>query len=300
MKKLLILTTALLLFLSGTNAQILYKISGKGLNKPSYIVGTHHITPSTFADSISGMSQVMEDVSQVYGEVVMSDLSKPATTRLIQKLMYLPEGKTIKDYYTDEEIKDIYNFIHEASDLDMSNPLVESQIVRLTPLALSSQMETMLSMKLVSDCNPADGIDGYFQKKAIEMGKKVGGLETVDFQIKITYGENPKKGCKDLLCAARNIEFQKKLTIDIISAYRRQDIQKIEEAFNRKMGKGCDMDEEFLTKFIKNRNHNWVKIMPKIMKESPTLFAVGVGHLFGKEGVVSLLKKKGYTVEPVK
>ena len=29
-------------------------------------------------------------------------------------------------------------------------------------------------------------------------------------------------------------------------------------------------------------------------------FAVGAGHLYGKNGVISLLRKEGYTVEPLK
>jgi uncharacterized protein len=48
-----------------------------------------------------------------------------------------------------------------------------------------------------------------------------------------------------------------------------------------------------------NRNMNWIPVMEKAMLAQGTFFAVGAGHLPGNEGVISLLKKAGYTVVPV-
>jgi uncharacterized protein YbaP (TraB family) len=50
---------------------------------------------------------------------------------------------------------------------------------------------------------------------------------------------------------------------------------------------------------LTNRNKNWIPVMETAMKESTTLFAVGAGHLYGKEGVINLLRQAGYTVTPV-
>lgn len=44
----------------GTQAQILFKISGKGLQAPSYIVGTYHLASVSFVDSIPGIRQAMD------------------------------------------------------------------------------------------------------------------------------------------------------------------------------------------------------------------------------------------------
>ena len=56
MKKLL----GILLFISialSANAQLLWKVSGKGLEKPSYIFGTYHLSPLSIKDSIAAMPQ---------------------------------------------------------------------------------------------------------------------------------------------------------------------------------------------------------------------------------------------------
>ena len=61
MKKVILLAVALIAgFACNTQAQILYRISGKGLESPSYIVGTYHLAPASFADSIPGMAKAWE------------------------------------------------------------------------------------------------------------------------------------------------------------------------------------------------------------------------------------------------
>ena len=56
MKKVIIIVLALVVgFAFESHAQILYRISGNGLETPSYIVGTYHLAPASFADSIPGM-----------------------------------------------------------------------------------------------------------------------------------------------------------------------------------------------------------------------------------------------------
>ena len=72
-----------------------------------------------------------------------------------------------------------------------------------------------------------------------------------------------------------------------------------EEVFEEESVINCSSpeDEDIL---IYNRNRNWVEVMPAIMAEQPTLFAVGAGHLCGEQGVLKLLEQAGYTIEGVK
>lgn len=90
MKKLL----GILLFISialSANAQLLWKVSGKGLEKPSYIFGTYHLSPLSIKDSIAAMPQAMSETAQVYGEVVMSEMATPAFMQSMQQQMMMPK-----------------------------------------------------------------------------------------------------------------------------------------------------------------------------------------------------------------
>ena len=47
------------------------------------------------------------------------------------------------------------------------------------------------------------------------------------------------------------------------------------------------------------RNKNWIPIMSEQMSTNKTFFAVGAGHLGGKDGVIDLLKKEGFKLTPL-
>ena len=59
MKKLIIISLALVSMFTSANAQLLYKISGKDLKSPSYIVGTYHLAPVSFINAIEGIMKVL-------------------------------------------------------------------------------------------------------------------------------------------------------------------------------------------------------------------------------------------------
>ena len=74
MKKLFLSLVLAFVSIVCANAQLLYKISHKNIEKPSYIVGTYHLAPASFIDSIPGAKDVLNAVDVVCGEVVMSEM----------------------------------------------------------------------------------------------------------------------------------------------------------------------------------------------------------------------------------
>ena len=65
MKRLFMTFAFAVMTVAGMQAQLLYKISGNGLTKPSYIIGTYHLAPVSFADSIPGLKEAMAATEQV-------------------------------------------------------------------------------------------------------------------------------------------------------------------------------------------------------------------------------------------
>lgn len=58
-------------------------------------------------------------------------------------------------------------------------------------------------------------------------------------------------------------------------------------------------NELFKQYFIVERNQEWISKMTRYMQEAPTFFAIGASHLADAEGVLNLLTKEGYNVEPI-
>lgn len=95
-----------------------------------------------------------------------------------------------------------------------------------------------------------------------------------------------------LLCLADNQEFNMEQTENVVKAFFAQDLEGIEKAMDAKMNNTCDGTPAEKDMLINNRNAEWIKQMPGIMKQKSTFFAVGAGHLPGDKGVLALLKKQ--------
>ena len=286
---------ALLMFFCitlGVNAQLLWKVSGNGLDKPSYIFGTHHVAPLSMKDSIAGMTEAMNGTSQVYGELVMEDMMKPEMLMKMQQAMMLPTDTTLKSLFTQAQYDSIASVVKENIGMELA------MFDKLKPAALNAQLAVVLSVKALKGYNPQEQLDTWFQTQAKQAGKKVGGLETMESQINILYNsQSLKRQAQQLYCSATHIDYGIDMTRRLAEAYLNQDLDKLLEITEEKMGNACDSTPEEEEALIYGRNANWAKQMPDIMKQASTLFVVGAGHLPGEHGVLKLLEKQGYTVK---
>lgn len=301
MKKLFLTLMFAVALLSSANAQLLYKISGKGLEKPSYIVGTYHLAPAAFADSIPGANDAVASVDQVCGEVDMAEMESMAGMQKVMKAMMLPDGKSLADVLSKEEMDKLNAFMLEVLGTDMNNPMVSMQMGKMTPTAISTQLQLVQFMKKTPGFNPEAMIDSHFQQVAKKSGKPVIGFETLDFQISVLYTGTSIERQKELLvCMIDNQEFNNKVMDMLTEAYFTQNMEKILEVSEMKMGSSCDSSAEEDEAILYKRNADWVEKMPAIISDKSTLFVVGAAHLPGERGVLEMLKKEGYTVEGVK
>ena len=284
-----------------SNAQLLYKVSHKNLAKPSYIVGTYHLAPASFIDSIPGAKAALDAVDVVCGEVVMSEMESRESQKKVMEAMTLPDGKSLTDVLTADEMQSLNAYMDKLLGMNLDNPLLKSQMGKMTPMALSTQLQVVQYMKLTPGFNPMKLIDVHFQKVAKKAGKTVAGLETVDFQIETLYkGTTLERQKQQLLCMVDNDGYYALQMKELSAAYFAQDMQALLEITDEKMGNLCDSTPQEEEALIYGRNAAWVEKMPAMMGEASTLFVVGAAHLPGEKGVLELLKAKGYTVEAVK
>jgi uncharacterized protein YbaP (TraB family) len=281
-------------------AQLLYRISGHGLKSPSYIVGTYHLAKVSFVDSIPGIRKAMNDCQQVYGELVISNVLGPDSVAIMEKAMMLPEGMTLNSLLSADEMNRLNAYLKELIGFDLTNPMLAQQMSKLSPSALSTALTVLSFVKKGGNVDEQNGFDDYFQKEALAQGKDVGGLETLAFQVETLFKGTPLERQKELLmCLVDNAAFMDEMDERIIKAFYAQDLNAIQEAMDLKLHNNCDSSPEEEDKLIYNRNAHWLKKMPTLMMQKPTLFVVGAGHLPGEKGVLNLLRKTGYTVEGV-
>lgn len=285
-------------FIGTANAQLLYRVSGNGLEEPSYIIGTYHLAPVSFVDDIRGAHEAMAAVEQVYGEVDTENLDR--AQQLMLEAMMLPEGRRIADLFTEDEMSRINAYVREVMGVDLSNPFVAEQLGRMRPSVLAVQLLMLQYMKITPDFDATNLIDEYFQEEARKVGKRVGGFESVEFQMELLYGEKSDEEERDELLELVDNNAETFATMqEMTEAYFSFDMKSIRSLTERELHNG-DMTLEEFKELITDRNRRWVEAMPEVMREAPTLFVVGAGHLPGNEGVIALLKEAGYKVKPVR
>lgn len=294
MKKIL----GILLFIGlalNANAQLLWKISGNGQEKPSYILGTHHLAPLSIKDSIAGLPQAVDGTTQVYGEVVMTEMASPETMQSMQQMMTIAGDTTLQMLFTPEQYEVVSKAVKENLMADVA------MFGKYKPAVLTQQLTLLLCMKHLGGFNPQEQLDTYFQQQAMQSGKKVGGLESIQSQMDILFKDQSLQRQANLLyCLVSDIDKAMDQTKRLNNAYKAQNLDEVLKLTEERDGTSCDPQPGEMEALLDNRNKAWIDKMPTIMKDAPTLFVVGAAHLPGTNGVLNLLKEKGYTVEPMK
>lgn len=263
---------------------LLYKITGKDLKNPSYLFGTIHVICSPDMISMEKLGGYLDQTEQLILEI---DMDNAAEMLGMQKGLVLPDGKTFTQLYTPEQYAKVDELL--KSNLGIS---VE-QVKTLKPFMLQTMLVT--SPKSLG-CNPPASYELEFVKAAAAKKKPIEGLETVASQLEVLDKTPLEKQAKDLYEMALDpqksfTEFKKMLEI-----YKTQNSDSLYDYINLQMGK----DREFQTRLLDERNTAWIPKIETIIKGKSSFIAVGGGHLGGKNGVINLLKAKGYQVQAVK
>jgi uncharacterized protein YbaP (TraB family) len=130
---------------------------------------------------------------------------------------------------------------------------------------------------------------------AKEQQKEIYGLETVASQMAIFDKQPYEEQLDDVVKLLKEEDFMKDMFTKMINLYKAEDIGGL---YNY-MDDYFDNDEAMMHRLLDERNQNWIPLIGQNSKEAGTFYGVGAGHLGGNQGVISLLKKAGYTVTPV-
>ena len=263
------------------NNTLLWQVSGNGLSKPSYIFGTFHLMCREDIHFSEQLKSAIRNSGEVYMEMDMDDPSV-----LLSGFLYLnmKNGKTLKDLYSDSEYKRLEKYFSDT----LHTPLMMLQNVK--PYFLVA----LLYPKMLNCASPT-GVEEDLVKLAKENKKEIKGLETIQFQASVFDSIPYEWQARELL---KNIDSSQQYKTEFDSmmvVYKNQQLDDIGQLFT-KSEFGSEAYEDLL---ITNRNINWVNQLKKIMKNESVVVAVGAGHLVGKKGLISLLRKEGYAVDPV-
>ena len=203
---------------------------------------------------------------------------------LLSKAMY-QDGRTFHSVVSKETAELVATHLKGTP---MASELIRPMKPWMVMLLLSAMQVQQAGL------NPELGLDKYFFDKATAAGKSVVGLETAESQID-RFDKMPEALQEQLLRSTlEELDVNKKELSAIVAAWRRGDAAAIERGV---LG-GFKKYPAAYQSLIVERNHNWMPQLEKCLaRTTPCLVVVGAGHVVGPDGLLALLRQKGYRVE---
>ena len=272
------------------NSQILYKIEGKSGTKPSYIFGSHHLSPISIVEE-SGVMEYFNSTEQVVGEIDLL-MDAMAISLALQPYMMAPVDSTLSVVLKGESLDSLnVQFAKWAPMPGMQLQMLEP----LKPMAVSTMLAVGMNQEVMPGFDPAQQLDTYFMKTGSGMGKKIIGLETPEYQGEVLFNSTPLSvQAEALVEMLKNPEQSLATARKLSKAYQDRDLNTMLE-----ISKEDGEQSEFMDNILYKRNKNWMEKLPSIIDEAPSFIVVGALHLAGPEGLLESLKEKGYLITPI-
>lgn len=271
---------------------LLWRVSGNDLSQPSYILGTHHLIPQSFIDSIPHIHEAFNETRQVVGEVLLSDQAEMQSQ--IQSVSLLDSSVTYHDLLSDEDYHILDNGLKEVLGAGLD------RFGTFRPAVLSMVYSIAIYSKQYPNINWAahEPVDSYIQRLARSEDKPVIGLETIADQLYILLDiQSDQQQAQSLVCNVRNGEYKESMIDNMNKYYRNGQLDKLYEMYNA--DRLCSDSQDYRDAIYKDRNNKWMLRLPDLMREKPSLIAVGALHLAGDDGLLYQLAKEGYVLEAV-
>lgn len=142
------------------------------------------------------------------------------------------------------------------------------------------------------------GIDKHFLDAARDK-KKILELESAQFQIDLLSGFSDDQQEKFLRYSLAEVGRMKEQMTEMVASWKKGDSAALHKAAVKGNEKYPGI-EDVMKKLIDDRNVKMVEKVEGYLASGETTFVVaGALHMTGDMGLVSLMKKKGYTVEQV-
>jgi uncharacterized protein len=262
---------------------LLWKISGKHLQKNSYLFGTMHVLCQEDAHLSDNLKMAIRQTEEIYFEINLDDIMGMVQS---MKYMRMTDNRKLSDLLDSADYNKVRAYFEKQGSI-----LPFTLLERLKPLLISSLIE-----EDGLNCQVTNGMELVIQKEAHQQSKKIRGLETAQFQAGLFDSIPYEMQAKDLVNYIDSIDYYKKTTSELVSVYREQNLERIDELTRT----GDAAMSNYVDLLLYGRNRKWIDSLKTILPARSVLIAVGAGHLPGANGLISLLRKAGYSVTPVR
>ena len=302
---------------ANNNPGWLWEISGNGLKQKSYLFGTCHGEGHSFTKeevfSLTGLQKAFGETEILFNETDSNPerIDTAAMKKFwnqINEFCYNPgpeymmqEGVDFRTLYdSDVHFKTVDKFL--------ANGMKDQEYWKKTP----GYWIARICIYLFYSTRMAKTVDGILCEEALNQGKETGGLEELkDIDGNLMSMFTDMKGI-DTLSMKEQADTLYRAIRDITNGTTSRKLQALYKAYISndtcqvakhiaeypEIYRGKDNSHE--KEMLDGRNAAWIPVIIKNIPEKTCMIAVGCRHLMGTESLINMLRREGYTVEPVK
>ena len=260
-----------------------WKATGKG--GTIYLMGSIHVMSESFYPLNPVLDAAFKDSDLLVEEVDLAEMLDPTAQMAILSRGMLPANQSLDNVLSPATLALVQK---AAGGLGG----VGGPLMRFKPWMLAIALQGMELMKAGFD--PELGLDKHFYDEAKAGGKGVQGLETVEFQISRFDTMTMEQQDRMLAETLKELATETATVGKLGDAWKAGDVAAIETIALADL----KSDPLMYQRLLVERNTNWMpKIEALFARRGRALVVVGAAHLVGPDGLIAMLKAKGYTVE---
>lgn len=267
-------------------SSLLWKITGNGLQQPSYLYGTIHFIPLTdfFVTNSVVQAFMSSKILATENAAFMRYIPRHVWQEKSQQ-KFLPDDRTAAAYLSEADFAELKTYMRKG--LRIKNPSY-STYLRLKPNYLAGALlgrlhpeSTGYEIVFLHMAQQRNNRKQYMLFEGLEEPKQT--FAAFDSLERLYQVEDLMRGVRSGFA-----EYHR-----VLEMYGNQDIEAIYN-YNASVEDG-----KLYQPLVSARNEAWLGKLRKLIHSQPTFVAVGVAHLGGPKGLIQLLAGQGYTVQPV-
>jgi uncharacterized protein YbaP (TraB family) len=249
-----------------------------------YLGGTVHLLRPEDYPLPEEFDQAYEGSSELFFETDISSMNDPSVqAEMLQQLTY-SDGRTLKDVLGTEAYAAL-----ETYTAGVGMPLM--MLEQFKPGMIVSTLQVLEFQRM--GFTP-QGVDAFFNTQALTDGKTVGALETLDEQISFLAAMGEGNESEFIMMSLEDLDSTANLMGEMIGAWRAGDSEALRTLFVDDMLERAPVVYDSL---LRQRNLRWIPQIEAMFDDPEIEFVlVGTAHLVGVDGIVELLRARGYAV----
>jgi uncharacterized protein len=250
-----------------------------------YLVGSVHLLSKDYYPLSPALDKAFKETDLLVEELHLGQMAQVESQMTILMRGMLPSGQTL-----DKAVSPATFALVSERVKSLGLPI--EPLSRFKPWALAL---TLLGLEWQAAGFDADlGLDKHFYDQAVAAGKEVQGLETIEFQISQFDEMSMEEQDRMLASTLRELETEKAAVTTLANAWKAGDAPTVEKIVLQELRKEPGMYQRLLA----DRNRTWMpKIEALFARKGRSFVVVGAAHLVGPDGLLALLKAKGYAIE---